>query len=438
MTHPLPYTLTPVQEAFVRSRAKFTLFCGGIGSGKTFAGAVRFLSHYRAGKERDGQAPGKLSRGYILANTFDQLRHATLEEFFKVVEQHGFRWETNWTKREIQILPWSYDVWRDATLPERFTVHFKSLERFNDLRGVEMGHFWLDEARDVEKEAWDIVRGRLRQREGGALKGDLTSTPNGLRHWLYPHFEKAELPNSRIIHARTHDNRANLPEGYIEDLERSYEGGWFEQELLGAFTSVQRGRCYKSFSREIHAASECLADKDSDALVGVDFNVDPMTAVVAQEIALPQGKGLKIVAEFHKRDSNTFDLRDWLREFKELKLGKGRKITCVPDATGNSRGSASETTAVGVLAGQFYCRVPKTNPSHVDRVHAVERLLRERRLFVAPSCKNLIESLEVTIWEDGALKIDKRQGAEHISDALGYLICEHFGHQRTRIETRRM
>ena len=72
-------------------------------------------------------------------------------------------------------------------------------------------------------------------------------------------------------------------------------------------------------------------------------------------------------------------------------------------------------------------------------MNEVNRILREEKLAIDPACAHLIASLEETVWNEDATGIDKSGGVEHISDALGYLVCELYPLRRpTRVEQHRL
>ena len=68
---------------------------------------------------------------------------------------------------------------------------------------------------------------------------------------------------------------------------------------------------------------------------------------------------------------------------------------------------------------------PKANPPVRDRVAAVQAMLEngngERRLFIDPRCRRLIECLELQAYNDKG-EPDKDAGYDHMNDALGYPI----------------
>jgi hypothetical protein len=73
---PIGWRLNPVQYAFVHNRARFSFYVGGIGAGKTYAGAVRAIL-------RSQEQPRAL--GLVGAPTYPMLRDVTERTFFELL-----------------------------------------------------------------------------------------------------------------------------------------------------------------------------------------------------------------------------------------------------------------------------------------------------------------------------------------------------------------
>jgi len=81
--------------------------------------------------------------------------------------------------------------------------------------------------------------------------------------------------------------------------------------------------------------------------------------------------------------------------------------------------------------------IPSSNPRLKDRVNCVNAMLHnqagDRRLSIAPGCKDLILDLERVHWRNDSngntiTDIDKGDSLRsHVSDALGYMIAQEFG-----------
>jgi len=82
------------QMEFLHSDLNSTLFCGGLGSGKTFSGAVwtaMMAVNYPQ------------VRGMITANTHSQLRKATLTCLFEVFDKMGINYVYKINDSEIHV-----------------------------------------------------------------------------------------------------------------------------------------------------------------------------------------------------------------------------------------------------------------------------------------------------------------------------------------------
>src|SRR5436305_5699307 len=70
--------LHPAQKAFLESKALFRAFCGGIGSGKSWAGAYDLIRRAKSGRLY-----------LVLAPTYPMLSDATFRSFLTLAEELG-------------------------------------------------------------------------------------------------------------------------------------------------------------------------------------------------------------------------------------------------------------------------------------------------------------------------------------------------------------
>lgn len=180
------------------------------------------------------------------------------------------------------------------------------------------------------------------------------------------------------------------------------------------------GRVYYPFDRHQHVSSKIAFNPSLPIWVGVDFNIDPMSAAIIQ----PQTNGqLWVVDEIFLHNSNTEEMCEELerRYWRHM-----NKITIYPDPAGGARQHARGESDLDIFRQKGFKRIKfrKKHPFVADRVNSVNRMLRNAdgamRLMVAPGCRNVIESLEQTLYKAGSRDIDKAAGMEHITDALGY------------------
>lgn len=211
-----------------------------------------------------------------------------------------------------------------------------------------------------------------------------------------------------------------IPEAEIEEARADMDPRSFRQEFMAAFETVS-GSVYYNFSRELHVR-DCPFNPHLPLWVGQDFNVSPMSSVILQR--QPNGE-LWAIDEIFQLNSNTMAICNEL----ERRYWKYTKNTIIyPDPAGGSRSTARGESDLDIFRERGFRRIKyrKKHPPVADRINAVNKVLMNADgkiiLRVSPSCKNLIESLEQTVYKKDTNEIDKRLNIEHITDALGYPI----------------
>jgi phage terminase large subunit len=382
MTRQKTVNVSPGQLDFIGSDESYTLFCGGLGSGKTHAGAIWAAMQCRN---------NPTVRGLITANSYSQLKKATLPKFFQILDEWGISYKYKSQDGVIEV--------------GKATVYAISMEKFDLLRGIEVGWSWSDECAFYREEAYNVLIGRIRDARGSCQwKG--TTTPNGF-NWLYKRFVEKPSKSSKVVYGKTADNISNLKPGYLDDLAAQYDKRLAEQELGGQFVNLNAGRVYHSFDRRLHVVP--VKRYSEQIFVGLDFNVHPMCGVYA----FYRNGIIYIQKELYQENSNTFAAA---KEIKETY--QGEFLNVVPDATGNKRHSSSSTTDHEILRRAGLNVIATRNPSVRDRQNNVNRLLDHGKLYIDPSCTHLIAELEQFTHEN------KDEMLGHILDGLGY-VCWH-------------
>lgn len=380
------------QYAAITSNKKFTLLRGGIGSGKSFTGSHFALSMV-------SESPDAL--GFIGANTYSQLQHSTLNCLFNELDRLGIPFKYNKNSSILNIF--------DSR------ILCKSMDNYEMHRGIEIGWFWLDESRDMKREAFEVMIGRLRDRKAKRYRGLLTSSPKGF-DWQYDYFEgDAKTKNCEVITASSYDN-TYLPEGYVDTLVEQYDEKMRDQEVGGKIIDITSGNVYYSFNRDRNVRA--FEHGDQKFYVGMDFNVDPMTSVCGYI----EGDTIYIFDEFFLRDGNTFQMSSKLLE-------KYGPCDIIPDSTSNKRSTNSYKSDIQILREDRHNIIYNPNPYVEDRYNCMNGLLSKGRLIIHTRCEKLIKDLE------RMSRNNKDKLISHISDACGYLAWKHFPIKRIRPTT---
>ena len=309
--------------------------------------------------------------------------------------------KTNETSLTIRLINGSY-------------IALKGAEKPNLLRGRALNHVVLDEFSEMRPETWyEVLRASLSDRNGSAV---FIGTPKGRNHF-YDLWAKAKdgADGWESFQYTTLDG-GNVPPEEIESARSDLDERTFKQEYEAAFVTFS-GLIYYGFNRE---ESVLACDDDNGTLhIGMDFNLDPMSAV----ICIRKGGKLYAVDEIVMYGSNTDEM---VAEI--ISRYPRRSIIIYPDPASRQRKtSAGGRTDLSILQNAGFSVKAKNSHALIrDRVNAVNsRLLSgdgERHLFVSPKCKQTIKSLERQTYKEGTSIPNKDDGYDHMNDALGYLV----------------
>lgn len=105
-------------------------------------------------------------------------------------------------------------------------------QRYAKLRGPTIARFGIDQAEELPADFWPEIQGRLSQ-PGFPQQAMITPQPVNENHWIAKAFpEDQSNPNHLYIRTNCYDNRVNLGDAYIEELERIYPEGTAKRRTL--------------------------------------------------------------------------------------------------------------------------------------------------------------------------------------------------------------
>ncbi len=347
------------------------------------------------------------------------------------------------------------------TLHNNTIMTLKGSDNPQSLRGTGLILVILDEYAAMRPEIWEqIIFPMLSDRVGSVF---FIGTPNGYDH-LYEVHKQAFVPKNKsdwqtwimpsITGGWISEEEINIARAILSEKV-------FNQEYMATFETFS-GAIYYNFNHEFNVRQN-LQDptplnkanaihKSSTLLVGMDFNVNPMTAVIGSKYFppfTPQQPHLYVHDDILIHDANTQTMAvalkkkwGWLPSTLEL-VNKGLlsertppdkyNITIYPDPSGNFRKSSATvgTTDHTILRDNgFTVIAPRKAPKKIDRFNSVNALLRNAdnisRLFIHPRAKNLIETFTGLAYKLDTHDADTSTNLDHMGDAAGYLILAQF------------
>ena len=295
-------------------------------------------------------------------------------------------------------------------------IALKSGNDPDNLRGSGYDFVVFDECADLKPEVWyEVVRPALSAQKppGHAL---FCGTPKGF-NWFKELYDLGKTSDPDwFSHQATTLEGGNVPEKEIEDAKKDLDSRTFAQEYLASFETYSGIIAYNFHDDNIKEYKEDIGDM---ILIGMDFNVDPMSAVVMVKTET----GLHAIDEINIFGSNTNEMCEEIRN----RFPK-QKVLVFPDPAGAQRKtSASGKTDISILQNAgFGVKYRQRHPAVKDRINALNSVLKntqgERRFFVDPKCKQFIKSMRQHAYKEGTQIPDKGSGFDHIFDAGTYLI----------------
>ncbi len=313
------------------------------------------------------------------------------------------------------------------TLLSGHVIRIVGLDNYDNLRGSGLWFFLGDEWADAKPEAWtETIRPMLSTAVGHAL---FIGTPKGFNDF----YRKFMLGQPGAIYEDgrpvsgwrswtfTTRQGGNVPADEIAEAMRSMGPREFRQEYEAGFED-HAGRVLYAFNRAENVRA-CPYDPQGAVHVGMDFNLNPMTATIWQQ----HGGADHQVGEIILPGSNTDEMCDELQR----RYGRGggvAHIAVYPDPAGaQRRTSAMGRTDIGIIRSRgFKVLAMTTHPLVRDRHNVTNARFcaadGTRRAFVDPSCVKSIEAYERLAYREGSNEPDKESGYDHTVDASGYYL----------------
>ena len=336
-------------------------------------------------------------RRWLICPTYRQGRHTS----WKVLRAIFRNYDAQLNESELLV-----------RLPNGAEIAIKGAEQENNLRGAGLDMVCMEEYSYIKPHVWEeIIYPMLTTTNGDAL---FIGTPNGYDH-LYDAYLKGQGndPEWKSWQYTTLDG-GFVPEEEIKKAKSMMDERAFKTEFLASFETTGNRAAY-NFDRSIHVKK--AEQISSNIFWSMDFNILGSVCLACE---YTDGT-VHFFDEIRLPNSNTQMMANEMKKVAPY-------IPVYPDATGSARSTTSNRSDHQILRDNgFRVISKKANPSVIDRLNALNRMLKDAngkvRMTIDPKCTNLIKDLEQTQrTNDG--RIDKRdEKRSHFLDACSYYIA---------------
>lgn len=248
------YKPHPKQSEAHKCRAKYVLFGGAMGGGKSWflcAEAIKQAMLYNG------------NRLVIVRKELSVLRRTTLITFLSICPKEIVK-NFNQTSLEVTFINGSTLTFIDANISKD--------PMLQKIKGLEIGWFGIDEANEISIDVYKLLKSRLRwilpNKTKPQYEGRLTSNPEPC--WLIPTFIQSNNPDEVYIQSLTTDNYDENSEYVINLKEAFKDSPNFLQKYLYADWSLSDSINQLIPNESIIKAKERVYIDDYSVSMGVD------------------------------------------------------------------------------------------------------------------------------------------------------------------------
>ncbi len=308
----------------------------------------------------------------------------------------------------------------------------KGLDDPEKTKGIDdVTHIFWDEINKGTKDDFTTLNKLLRTPLAEYLQFIFCFNPVSEKHWLRSFFFKDndaysfkdEFKSYYLNHSTYKDNEFINREEYYETLmTNNYDQSSINCDVYGMWGNPSNENPFiNTFNRDKHIAKTPYThDKRLYIYISVDFNVNPMTAIVLQtDLHLTK---IRVIDEFRDLNSNVYKLCDWIKANYNVK-----DIFITGDSSGNNRHAYSFNNLSGyqiikneLMLNFSQIKVMKGKPAdYVKKKRLIGNAFFSKHTDITISnAPFLVEDIEtIKVKPDGSM--DKSSGLHsHLLDCL--------------------
>lgn len=381
----IQYSQLSHQKKFQQSTKPKVFMTGGYGSGKSYALVMKMLQLCNVNKGLPGG---------LLCPTLKMFKRDVLPLIRAICDENDIPYHFH--KQDFCL-----------TFPDtKSTIYiFHAEDDGQSIRGPNLAFFLINEVTLISKNAFDAALARVRLKNATLPQIACSGTPEGF-NWDYDYFVANQREDTDLIFASTRENRFNS-EGYVRMLEESYDDLLVQQFVDGKYVNIVGKQAVRNFDRRKHVYP-IERIEFAPIWVTLDFNVDPMSAVLWNPLPKTQKVWLQAFDEIKISGSNTYEICAAIKQ--KIGTDNVELVTIYPDPAGRATSTKTRfpVSDLQILKNEGFPDLKYKSRINVrDCLNALNNLFHKDRIGIDPKCKEFISDLEQCKIKDALFEIDK-------------------------------
>lgn len=395
------FELTPKQADYIRNaNHRWNVACGAVRSGKSYC-QISYCIPMRL-LERKGKRGLRVILGATRANIERNVLQPMRDIYGDSVAT-GIN-----SQNQCKILG-----------EKVYCIGADNVRQVAKIRGSEIAYCAIDEATDINKEVFEMLKSRLSLPWSCC---DATTNPAAPSHWFKEFLDSVDKGVDVYCQNYTIYDNPFLPKEYVHALEAEYRGTvWFDRYILGKWTLAE-GLIYPLFSE---AREDPFLGLGEEYALSIDYGTKNAFAAL---LWLRKGTTWHVIDEYRYSGRDTGRQKtdaDYLRDMEEfiggldedaqLVIARNGGITTIIDPS-----AASFIAALRKDSNKF--RVRAASNDVLDGIRDTARCLQNGTVKISSKCKEIFKEFEGYVWDDSEEVERPVKVNDHLMDALRYFV----------------
>lgn len=403
------FELTPKQAEYIRNaHHRWNVACGAVRSGKSYC-QVSYCVPARL-MERKGLRGLRVILGATRAN----IERNVLQPMRDI---YGDGVATGINSQNISRI-----------MGEKvYCIGADNVRQVAKIRGSEIAYVAIDEAIDINKEVFEMLKSRLSLPWSCC---DITTNPASPNHWFKEFLDSADRGVDIYLQEYTIYDNPFLPVEYVRSLEVEYAGTvYFQRYILGKWARAE-GLIFPMF---LEALAEVPNGEAEDLAMSVDYGTQNPFAAIAWK---KKGGTWYAEREYYYSgrktgkqktdDEYATDLEDFMAEEIEdyrTRLEASRREPNIPMPSKIQLIiDPSAASFIALMKKKDWCKVVKANNDVEDGIRETASAMKRGLIKISTRMPEWRREVEGYVWDERVEEDKPVKENDHLMDATRYFV----------------